>query len=372
MILLLALGFPSSLTTAPGPVAAFAAATPSHEERLRALVAEPIPALLADASTTRGSRIITLSNAAEACLRHAQADRWSFDESLDAISRLSAAAIDRRIRPFDSPDGPFDEHNLFLTHWLIVVASLGRLDPLHSDVRRGPAIAHHLRAASLAHPSGIAASFPSPPARWPADQAATLYALTLADRTFGLDVSSEPIARYTTVVPTKAGTVPGLPVSEWTGTQPLHDRPRGSAVTWTVRYLADVAPELARAWWVAGKPTFQSEGLGLHGFREWPERDDHPADVDSGPILLGMSTAATAFAIGASRSVDDCAMFHALSHTQSMVEEMVRDPDASAFSGVEAIRAVQSSALAVAVAANQATIPTRCPDPPPHRPAASN
>jgi len=340
------------------------AAVPSPEERLRSFVADPATALLEDRGTIRGFRVITLSNAAEACLRHAASGRWSRDEARDAVARLAATARDPRFRPFPA-EGPYGHHNLYATHWLIVLSVLGRLDPLHSELQPGPALARHLTAASLSHPSGLARSFPSSEARWPADQAATLYALTLADHTFGLDLASAPVARYTAVVPARESTVPGLPVSEWTGTRPLHDHPRGSAVTWSVRYLADVAPDLARAWWEAGRPVFASEGLGLRGFREWPPDDDHPADVDSGPILLGMSAAATAFAIGASRAVDDCATWHALARTRSIVDELVADPDAASFGGVQAMRTVQQSVLAVAIAANQATIPTTCPPPPP-------
>jgi hypothetical protein len=37
------------------------------------------------------------------------------------------------------------------------------------------------------------------------------------------------------------------------------------------------------------------------GFREWPPGTDRPADIDSGPIVLGVGAAATALGIGAAR-----------------------------------------------------------------------
>ncbi|MEM6926669.1 MAG: hypothetical protein AAF602_07065 [Myxococcota bacterium] len=360
MILLLALGIGSATEPVPPPKARI----PTDEERLHELVADPTSALLADSGTTRGFRIITLSNAAEASLRHARSGAWSFDDARQAITRLAATAIDRRISPFADPAGPYGQHNLYVTHWLIVLTALAELDPMHAEAQRGPTLADHLAAASLSHPSGIARSFDRSPARWPADQAATLYALSHADRVWGGARLAKPLARYVSVVPARDSAVAGLPVSEWTGAREFHDEPRGSALTWSVRYLADVDPELARRWWTAGKLTFESVGLGLVGFREWPAGHEHPADIDSGPILLGMSAAATAFALGASRAMDDCPTYTALAHTQHAVKEMVADPEVAAtFGGVASMRAVQQTALATAIAANQGTIPTKCPDP---------
>ncbi len=365
MRLLLVLG--SRVAAAEGPVET--PPVPTHQDRLRALVADPATALLEDQGTSRGFRIIAMSNAAEACLRLARTGQWPHDDARDAVARLAATAVDPRFRPFEAPAGPYDHHNLYVTHWLIVVTALAELEPLHVEAQRGPSLAAHLAEVSLAHPSGVARSFPSSVARWPADQAATLYALARADATWGSDLHRGPLARYTDAVSRRESTVPGLPVSEWTGQRPFADRPRGSALAWSVRYLADVHPETAHRWWESGKPVFRSEGLGLVGFREWPPDDDHPADIDSGPILLGMSAAATAFALGASRAVDDCETWHALAKTQDAVSQMAADPEAAKrFGGVATMRAVQETALAAAIAANQATIPTSCPAPPASEP----
>ena len=44
---------------------------------------------------------------------------------------------------------------------------------------------------------------------------------------------------------------------------------------------------------------------GLVGFREWPRGVERPADMDSGPIVFGIGTAASALAIGAARAQGD-------------------------------------------------------------------
>ncbi|MEN0062679.1 MAG: hypothetical protein AAGA48_11050 [Myxococcota bacterium] len=360
MIPLLVFGLGTGLATEP---------VPSLDTRLRELTAEPVTQLLTDTSTKRGFRIIALSNAAEACARRAETGQWSLDEAREALARLASAAIHPKLSPFASPDGPFGDHNLYVTHWLIVLTALARVDPLHTEVQRGPALAHHLAERSLAHKSGVAQSFPVGKARWPADQAATLYALHQADRLFGLSLTDQPRKRYLAAVGARSSTVPGLPVSEWTGVRAFHDEPRGTAVAWSVRYLAPVDASLARSWWTKGKATFQSEGLGMIGFREWHIDREHPPDDDSGPIVMGLSVAATAFALGASRAMDDCSTHRALAHTRGVVESLAQDPEAAkAFQGTAMLLKVQQSTLAIAIAANQTTVPTSCPAPVPPTP----
>jgi hypothetical protein len=77
-------------------------------------------------------------------------------------------------------------------------------------------------------------------------------------------------------------------------------RARGSGAAWNSFYLpfidARFAADQSRRTWA----TFADTALGgwLHGLREWPRGMDGPGDVDSGPLVMGISPSATGFALG--------------------------------------------------------------------------
>lgn len=74
---------------------------------------------------------------------------------------------------------------------------------------------------------------------------------------------------------------------------------RGSGAAWNSFYLpfvdeAFAAEQSDRTW-----ATFGDTALGgwLHGIREWPEGVESGGDVDSGPLVMGVSPSATGFAL---------------------------------------------------------------------------
>lgn len=74
---------------------------------------------------------------------------------------------------------------------------------------------------------------------------------------------------------------------------------RGSGAAWNSFYLpfideAFAADQSARTW-----ATFGDTALGgwLHGLRERPVGDERAGDVDSGPLVMGISASATGFAL---------------------------------------------------------------------------
>jgi hypothetical protein len=274
-----------------------------------ALVADPVGTLLADPNTPSAFRIIALSHAAEACVgRHRDGD-WTAERAGACVDNLAEAALDVRLSPYDSAVPAVSElgdHGLFLSHLAIVLGARDALEPSACDDVLHHKLASHLAERTLAHPSGVARSYPHTPARWPADQAATSYALWLYDRAHGTSLSSAPIARYLASLPAE-----GLPPSELTGAKAGAELPRGSALAFTVRYLAPVAPEVARSLW---KRVRDAGFVGRVGpfvaLREWPEGVDMPEDVDSGPIVHvfgvdGVGASATAFGRAAARAIRD-------------------------------------------------------------------
>lgn len=75
---------------------------------------------------------------------------------------------------------------------------------------------------------------------------------------------------------------------------------RGSGAAWNSFYLPFIdealAAEQSREMWA----TFGDAALGgwLVGIREWPEGEGGGGDVDSGPLIMGISPSATGFALG--------------------------------------------------------------------------
>ena len=131
-------------------------------------------------------------------------------------------------------------------------------------------------------------------------------------------------------------------ISEVTDHDKKSQVPRGCALTWTMRYQAEFDREGAEAQWRLIKKHHQVSVGPLTGFREWPRGVPLDADVDSGPIVMGIGAAATAFAIRASRTMDDDLLALRLKATANTVSlGMGYDPDLAGASNsllAEAIR----------------------------------
>jgi hypothetical protein len=264
-------------------------------------------------ATPKGLRIVALSHVADACA--ARAD-------LACVQR--ARALAEQTRPPLAADLARDDHGLWLSHYALIladeidVATRVAAEPRpHADAPRvdlRPArdellrVARALAARSLAEKTAIVPSYPNNRARWPADQTATLAALGRADRALGTHLVDEPLARFRARYATvDADGRAVLPVSEATGAHATSKLPRGCALSWSVRYLAEVDRPLADALWAAYKrdSLVSVPVVGIAGFREWPRGVNRPADVDSGPIVQGIGAAASAFGIAAARALGD-------------------------------------------------------------------
>ena len=187
-----------------------------------------------------------------------------------------------------------------------------------ADARLHARLAQALAAAAARDPSGLGSSYPGTRERWPADQSATLAALARFDRAHHAATASVPYARYRQAVEAHVDAETGLPYSELSG-HGSGKLPRGCALSYSTRYLAELDPAGARALWDRYKKRYLVDAGLLVGFREWPPGRDRAADVDSGPIVRGVGAAATAFAIGAARAMGDRALVARLEATATIV-----------------------------------------------------
>lgn len=264
------------------------------DPRLGAVLDDPRHAFDHD-GTPGGFRIVALSHLAAACVHPAKEDPALLPEAQACTARVVEAANAL------ASTSKLDDRNMVWTHMLLVLEACAEVHGKSCDAD-DERIAAHLAARSAAYADGIAPSFTKDHGRWPADEAATMHALALHDRHAGTHhlASVWPKAR--------AAIVDGLPRSEMSGTHADADVPRGSALAWTAWHVAWVDPEAAAALW---ERAWASHGAGI-GMREWPPGVDHPADIDSGPILHGIGVAASAFSIGAARINGDTIRAQAL------------------------------------------------------------
>ena len=290
-------------------------------------------------------RIVVLSNLAEYCANLFQSGGATARRAERCMEQLVRLALDSRLSPIkgDLARSPLGDNGLFLSHLTIVLATSATVTRDHRHAALTRRIAEFLASRSVSEPSHHVPSFPGVDMRWPADQAATLYALYVYDHAFGERISNAPIALWLAYMDTD-GMAPEweLPMSEVTGNVTYSRFPRGCALSWTVRYLARFAPERAARLWEHYVSVFRVSALLVGGFREWPPGISRAADIDSGPIVMGIGAAATGLGLGASRAVGDDRTYRLLKNSAAIVRT----------GSSEQIKAVGNSILAKAIELN--------------------
>jgi hypothetical protein len=90
---------------------------------------------------------------------------------------------------------------------------------------------------------------------------------------------------------------------------------RGTSQAIIQRFLADVDPAFAREQYPRFRERFLARPLGLGpAIREYPHGTDGAADVDSGPLILGVSLSTTVVALGAAQVNGDATLAGALAN----------------------------------------------------------
>lgn len=140
------------------------------------------------------------------------------------------------------------------------------------------------------------------------DNAAALAALALAERTGvyipeGSSSAKEILLHFQTRYgDPRTGLLPFRIGSDCTATSEV----RASGASWNLLYLAHVDEAYAlKGYESLRKEFFDTPIPGLFGVREWPRGIDKGGDVDSGPLLFGLSPSATGFAIAMARRAKD-------------------------------------------------------------------
>ncbi len=275
---------------------------------------EPIRLLLVSehwADTPLGFRIVALSHVADACAAQAAAHSG---EAMRCVAKASALA--EKLEPKGFAADPASQ-GLYASHLNLILGDQDVVGGEH-DSTLHQRLSEALAARSEQEPTHHVPSFLNDKKRWPADQTATLASLARFDRAHATHLAETPVSLWRDWIAAHA-MAGELPWSEATGVAPHAKIPRGCALSFSIRYASEFDPALAARWWKAYRAEYLVDDVLLVGFREWPKGHGFAADADSGPIVMGVGSAATAFAQAAARAVGDHLLAARLSATTSVV-----------------------------------------------------
>ncbi|RRD05738.1 hypothetical protein EII34_05890 [Arachnia propionica] len=221
-------------------------------------------------------------------------DRQSHLELLDeAITRTGLPAVTRR---FGTHPGPLP-HGTFHHGWrLLLLTDRAALtgEPSHLAEMSDQAEAI---VAALSHDP-----FPDsyPGAAWPCDVVVALAAAHRADALLPVPDLAQVTRDWFVAAAGHLDPVTGLLVHR-IGDQ----RSRATSQSIIQTFLPDIDPDLARTQWPRYKEHFLTRRLGLVGIREHPHGIEGGSDVDSGPLVAGVSLSASAVTLAAARRNGD-------------------------------------------------------------------
>jgi len=228
-----------------------------------------------------------------------------------ALGRLDSAP---GRAPFSSDLAP--SYGVFYRGWsnwlrggVLSLQPAGQRDP--AELRRFTDDSAALGAAFDASASPYLTAYPGQ--AWPVDSTVAMASLRLHDTLlaarFGGTVERwlrgvrERLDPRTGLIPHRVDPRTGDPV----------EGARGSSQSVILRFLVDVDPVFAREQYLRFRDRYVVCPLGLGPVvREYPDGMDGPADVDSGPLPLGVSLSATVVTIGAAQVHGDASLAAAM------------------------------------------------------------
>jgi hypothetical protein len=168
----------------------------------------------------------------------------------------------------------------------------------------------HLHHAVMRSPIGLAQTYPGEV--YPVDNAAIIGALALHQRVAGVD-HAEVLTGWAERLPSLRDAETGLLVQAVAPADGrVVDGPRGSGTALAVYFLSFADAEQSRSLYEAVRVHLRRDLLGFGAVREYPPGSDGHGDIDSGPVLLGVSISPTGFALAGSRIHGDSDTFEAL------------------------------------------------------------
>jgi hypothetical protein len=225
------------------------------------------------------------------------------DEAAWALSRMASPA---GRAPFDASAIP--AYGVFYAGWTNWLR--GGLLTLREDAgerARFETDSQTLAAAFDASPSPFLTAYPGQ--AWPCDSTVAIASLRLAGPRFAPTVDRW-VTRARGLLDPATGLLPHY-VDPATGA--LVDGARGTSQAIIQRFLVDVDPVFAREQYLLFREEFLDRPLWLGpAVREYPHGVDGAGDVDSGPLIRGISLSTTVVALGAAQAQGDHSLAAAL------------------------------------------------------------
>ncbi|MBR7742899.1 hypothetical protein KC207_06290 [Phycicoccus sp. BSK3Z-2] len=221
---------------------------------------------------------------------------------VDAEDRLDRLTSDAVLAPYPATAGL--PHGVFVEGWTLrleaEVAALTEEPERATSVR---ARAATLREALDASTTGALESYPGQV--WPVDTVVAAAALAVADEAVGVPGAAATVRRWLERVDASRVGPHGLLPHRTTLAGDVLDGPRATSSVLAAAMWPVIDPVSAPGRWAAVRAAFLVDRLGAVGLSEYPVGSDGDGDVDSGPLLLGVSLSATAVAAGAARANGD-------------------------------------------------------------------
>jgi len=191
----------------------------------------------------------------------------------------------------------------FLLGWrLLLVAEIGRASGLREDRSMASAGATQVAKAFGDSEGILLESYPG--RAWPCDNVVAWAAAIRAGDLTGLNL--RPAARdWLTRASALRDPATGLLVHEAGLDGRVLSGPRGSSQSIIQTFLPDLDPSAALQDWAAYRRWFVVRVAGLIGVREFPTGTSGAGDVDSGPLLWGVSASSSAVTLAAARANGD-------------------------------------------------------------------
>ncbi len=207
----------------------------------------------------------------------------------------------------------------YLGYTNLALSMYRRVNPANRFARINDQLTEAFSRRLAQAPHGMIETYPYE--TYPPDVAAVIGSIGLYDRAMGTDHSKVLTKSLQTfreqLIDLKSGM---LYQSADARSGAIHDKGRASGTTISVYFLSFADPELSRQLFKANATTQRSNVAGFTGIKEYPPGQDGLGDVDSGPLIMGLSPTASVFALSGARLTGNQDLFQALYRSLDVFE----------------------------------------------------
>ncbi len=212
--------------------------------------------------------------------------------------------------PIDSLPAGRGDHAAYLGYLNLVLACQHLIDPASPTAALHESISQVLATRLEASPIGLLQTYPGE--CYPLDNAAGIASLALRDRSAARPVSPSVLRWMEAFSSRWRDPKTGLLIQavDWKSGRPV-DHARGSGTSLAAYFFSFADAALSRRLHEAAVAELSRSFCGFTAMREYPSGIDGRGDIDSGPLLAGLSISSTGFSLAGCRQQGDAAGFTA-------------------------------------------------------------